>query len=51
MIEPGTESAVRLAAPFRIPQVDRFEEWLHAGVPLESMDPRFDIRRAVWIIE
>lgn len=47
MIEPGAESAVRLAAPFRIPHVDRFEEWLHARVPLESMDPRFDIRRAV----
>ncbi len=28
-------------------RVDRFEEWLHAPVPLESTDPRFDIRRAV----
>jgi GNAT superfamily N-acetyltransferase len=32
--------------PFDVPRVDRFEEWLHAPVPLESTHPRFDIRRA-----
>jgi hypothetical protein len=49
--ELGTESAVALSGagdgPFRVPRVDRFEEWLHAPAPLESMHPRFDIRRAV----
>ena len=47
MIEPETVSAVPLAAPFRFPRVDRFEEWLHAPAQLESMHPRFDVRRAV----
>ena len=47
MIEPETGSAVPPAAPFRFPHVDRFEEWLRAPAQLESMHPRFDIRRAV----
>ncbi len=47
MIEPETESAVVQAVPFRSARVDRFEEWLHAPAPLESMHPRFHIRRAV----
>jgi hypothetical protein len=47
VIEPETGSAVPLAAPFRFPRVDRFEEWLHAPAQLESMHPRFDIRRAL----
>ncbi len=47
MIEPETGSAVPLAATFRFPRVDRFEEWLHAPAQLESTHPRFDVRRAV----
>lgn len=51
MIESDTQSAVPLIpardGPCAFPRVDRFEEWLHAPAPLESMHPRFDIRRAV----
>jgi len=47
VIERRTEAAAALAWPFRLPVVDRFEEWLHAPAPLESRHPRFDIRRAV----
>jgi len=51
MVEPDTRSAAALseagAGLFPFPRVDRFEEWLHAPAPLESMHPRFDIRRAV----
>ena len=51
MIEPATESAGVLTGtrdgPFRVPRVDRFDAWLHAPAPLESMHPRFDVRRAV----
>ncbi len=38
------ESAAGL---FALPRTDRFEEWLRAPAPLESQDPRFDVRRAV----
>jgi len=51
VIDPGTEPAFALTGagerPFPFPRGDRFDDWLHAPAPLESMHPRFDIRRAV----
>ena len=47
MNEPAIKSALTLTPSVGPARVDRFEEWLHAPAPLESMDPRFDIRRAV----
>jgi len=51
MTDPDTGPAFGLTgngeSPFRVPRVDRFDEWLHAPAPVESTHPRFDIRRAV----